>query len=555
MLMLLCIGIPSIAQTYWRHTRPVTSNLFQLRAISSADSLHSVAVGFDGIQITRAVRTTNGGHSWSTVLGDSTQYPGGGVVIKSMRFYDVAHPTPDLILVVADSVTDRKVGSVMREELRGVILRSNDGGGSWTSTLLDSAVSASSISMSDPQHGLVKILGGMLRTTNGGESWTHLSYPDSAMRSAVDLQAVTSSSWIVFGLSSELKRGAIFRTTDAGTTWTRSSDSVPPLSRIRFVDSLLGWGVGGYKVSGGSPEQAVIARTVDGGMTWVTQLQRVVGMGGGLSDIAFLDRQNGLAVGKYAKLLRTSNGGDTWEVEQSDVSEESATNFLAVSWPATETAMISTLNGYVLRYEANGIPALPFITNPVNKSKDQPLSVLIQWTVVSGAVAYDLQISEGDAGFITGVIVSDSGLTSTSRAVQDLMPNATYAIRVRAITATDTSNWSSLQVVHTFTTGDDISNITYGKAPEAFPLQAWPNPVRSNDVRIRMQLLNGSTGEVRVVAYDLRGRVVLDRMVPMYNIGEISEGHLDTDSLPAGSYQLVVEERRKMQAIRIVVIR
>lgn len=553
LLALLSVTIPAVAQTNWRHERPVNINLFQLREVNSADSLHAVAVGFDGFY-GMALRTTDGGLSWSTVFQDSAKNID-GVLINNLRLYDVAHPTSDLIIIVADSVIRRKVGSSTREEQRGVILRSVDAGKNWTSTVLDSGVSANRISMADAKNGLVNALGGMFRTVDGGANWMPVPFPDASMRSAVDLQAITPTSWIVVGSAGQPRQLTAFRTTNAGSEWSSSKDELPSISRVRFVDSLLGWGVGSYKASQLAVDEDVIARTTDGGMTWTTQLKKVVGVGGGLMNVAFLDSRRGRAVGRNAKLLQTVDGGETWEVEQSGVSGETAINFLGIAWPSEKTVMVTTLFGYLLRHQESAIPAPPTILNPVSRSEDQPLSVSIEWVPVEGAIGYHLQVGREDAGFVTGVFVDEPGLAGLSYPLNDLEPNVTYAVRVRTVTSTDTGNWSSMLGQHTFTTGDGISSIELQRRSAFARLQVWPNPAHESRVLVRTRQTGAAGERVRLTIHDLLGRVILEKEVPLRTAGETGEAELEIESLPSGSYRLVVDDGTYRGTIQLVVAR
>jgi photosystem II stability/assembly factor-like uncharacterized protein len=550
-LMLFCAALPTAGQTHWRAERPISNNLFQFRAISSADSLHAVAVGFDGFYYGRAVRTTDGGRTWSEVFKDSNKVID-GTLIKSLRLYDVAHPTPEQIIIIADSVIDYRDGSVTRERLRGIILRSTDGGVSWASTVLDSGMAAYGISMVNPQQGLVRAVGSMLHTTDGGVSWVRIPYPDSAIRAATDLQAITPTIWIVYTLATE--DPTAFRTTDAGATWASSIGEIPlTVTSIHFIDTLFGWGVGGNKKAIFDPEQSVIAHTTDGGMTWTEQFKEVVGeAGSGLQDVAFIDRQRGRAVGQYGTLLRTENGGQTWEVEHTGVTPAIGfAHYYAIAWPAEETVMITVMNGYLLRYHATALPAPPVIVSPENRSEGQPLSVTIEWTPVPDAIAYHLQVSAGDASFVTGIVVDDSSIVETSHVLKDLSANTTYAVRLRTITATDTSNWSSLLEQHTFTTGTGTSSVAIDEAARSMQVRLWPNPAGTDRLRVHVAGNAIASEQMLCRMYDLYGRLVLERSLPSDGTG----ASLQIDGVPAGSYQLVVEQGGKRGVARVVVVR
>jgi photosystem II stability/assembly factor-like uncharacterized protein len=74
------------------------------------------------------------------------------------------------------------------------------------------------------------------------------------------------------------------------------------LTGVFFLDEKRGWVVG---------HDAVILRTGDGGESWEL-VYSAPEMQSPLLDIWFRDEQSGFAVGAYGFFLETSDGGDTW---------------------------------------------------------------------------------------------------------------------------------------------------------------------------------------------------------------------------------------------------
>jgi photosystem II stability/assembly factor-like uncharacterized protein len=100
------------------------------------------------------------------------------------------------------------------------------------------------------------------------------------------------------------ERGHILVSRDAGVTWTQAE--VPTratLTGVSLYDPTRGWAVG---------HDAIILRTRDGGLSWemvysAPEEERP------LLDVWFENAEHGVAVGAYGYFLETRDGGDTWQ--------------------------------------------------------------------------------------------------------------------------------------------------------------------------------------------------------------------------------------------------
>lgn len=107
------------------------------------------------------------------------------------------------------------------------------------------------------------------------------------------------------------ERGHVLVSDDAGATWIQSvAPTRATLTAVDFVDARLGWAVG---------HDAVIIRTRDGGTTW-ERVYQAPEEELPLLDVWFEDASRGLAIGAYGYFLRTTDGGSTWSRAQ--VSED-----------------------------------------------------------------------------------------------------------------------------------------------------------------------------------------------------------------------------------------
>jgi len=100
------------------------------------------------------------------------------------------------------------------------------------------------------------------------------------------------------------ERGHILVSRDGGGSWTQAD--VPTralLTGVFMLDGQLGWAVG---------HDEVVLRTPDGGLTW-ERVHYAPENEKPLLDVWFADARRGLAVGAYGELLATRDGGTSWE--------------------------------------------------------------------------------------------------------------------------------------------------------------------------------------------------------------------------------------------------
>jgi photosystem II stability/assembly factor-like uncharacterized protein len=248
----------------------------------------------------------------------------------------------------------------------GTILRTADGGATWTHQALGTTHALSGVAFTDANTGTaVGILGTIVRTTNGGTTWTQqtsgtlqplrgVSFADTNTGTAVggsgtilhttdggatwtpQSSGTTQDLWGVVFTDANTGTvvggpGTILHTTDGGTTWTpQSGGTTQFLFAVSFTDVNTGTVVGG---------NGTVLRTTDGGATWVPQSS---GTTQGLTGVAFTNANTGTAVGGPGTILRTTNGGATWTPESSGTTEPlygvaftDASTGTAVGWYGT----------------------------------------------------------------------------------------------------------------------------------------------------------------------------------------------------------------------------
>ena len=96
------------------------------------------------------------------------------------------------------------------------------------------------------------------------------------------------------------KRTFVYATSDRGQNW-QHTELPTPVFDLEFVDLQTGYAAG-----------QDIYRTTDGGGTW-TRIKSVNWQG----DLSYINQENGWAVahrGEESALVKTSNGGTTWQL-------------------------------------------------------------------------------------------------------------------------------------------------------------------------------------------------------------------------------------------------
>lgn len=85
-------------------------------------------------------------------------------------------------------------------------------------------------------------------------------------------------------------------------------------------------------------------------------------------------------------------------------------------------------------------PVVPTLTSPTSGAANQPTTVTLTWSTVTGATSYHVQVSTSNA--FTTIFAEDSSLTSATKTVTSLVNGTTYYWRVSAKNAGGVSVWT-----------------------------------------------------------------------------------------------------------------
>lgn len=140
------------------------------------------------------------------------------------------------------------------------------------------------------------------------------------------------------------ERGHILVSSDAGATWRQAK--VPTrstLTGVWFHDRKLGWAVG---------HDAVIVRTTDGGSTW-ERVHWDPDAESPFLDVLFVNESRGFAIGAYGAFYVTADGGKSWTSER--ISEEDDFHLNQIARSATGKLYIAAEAGAVYRSDDDGV--------------------------------------------------------------------------------------------------------------------------------------------------------------------------------------------------------
>ncbi|KAA0223566.1 T9SS C-terminal target domain-containing protein [candidate division KSB1 bacterium] len=197
---------------------------------------------------------------------------------------------------------------------RGTLLKTTDKGNTWKQFSSGLGTVLNSIQFIDDSTGWVSFYGGntLLKTLDGGENWNS-QFIDSNLRMYSFHFATASMGWAVGEYSG---RKNIFKTLDGGASWSPSINA--PIAHyyfVHFVNENTGWAVGGYRIEGRL--KSSIIKTIDGGGIWIEQKGPTMNE---IFSIYFINENTGWAVGDG--IFKTTTGG----VVSVDEKEESGNN-------------------------------------------------------------------------------------------------------------------------------------------------------------------------------------------------------------------------------------
>ncbi len=301
------------------------------KAVHFANSTAGAVIG--GTFYSPSVRTTtNGGASWSgkslgTMVWDNLvdvyTVDATHIYLLGSNFYKTSNGgtnwTTSAVNGNAFYFTDANNGIVVANS--GVIKKTTDGGGTWTTPSSGTSSHLNSVYFTSPSVGYISgsYSGIILKTTDGGETWTQ-KYSGDLYNYCLLIAFADANRGIVSG-NQNTTNAKYLQTTDAGENWTDiTSQSNYIFSGVTFANSTIGIAVKG---------NGAVYKSTDGGGTW-TQKNTVVTTKN-LVGVHYADLNNGTAVGSDINggvVVHTTNGGNTWILQTTQMATPNNVFFL-----------------------------------------------------------------------------------------------------------------------------------------------------------------------------------------------------------------------------------
>ncbi len=385
-------------------TQSFTSRGLQPGFLSSAAPVFpDLQTGYFGYGAGFVIKTTDGGASWAQIssgtgesLNDLARLPGGNLIaVGDNGAILTSSGTSPWIIKQAFTASNLEAVQAIGPDLivtvddAGRVYKSIDGGETWTAA--DSAPPALSprdLHFNSPLDGWVIgngfDTGALFHTTDGGTSWIPVTDFLGAY-TAMDVEGTNIWAANVTGL--------YYRSTDGGNSWTEGNLPEFPtqILDMDFHDGSIGYAVGSFGYA---------ARSDDGGVTW--DVLPTPNSTDNFTDIYIVGANELWLSTNDNVVYYTATGGQNWAIL--NIGSDGFGSFSAIAASATGDAWTVGFQGYIEHFTGPPPP-------PLNRPPEASFNF-----VTSGLTVNFTETSSDPDGFITGWVWDfGDGTFSTER--------------------------------------------------------------------------------------------------------------------------------------------
>ncbi|MCI5055076.1 MAG: YCF48-related protein [Flavobacteriales bacterium] len=419
--------------------------------------------------------------------------------------------------------------------LNATILKTVNGGASWTAQNISSVYEIESIFFVNQSKGFaLNSNNDLYKTTDGGNTWTYDKHFWGYSGKVYFLDAQTG-----FLALSDGGQGIFHKTVDGGNTWLDSVtvQGMHNVTSIQFVNSSVG-----YSCSFGG----MVAKTTDGGATWNQVSQPTSNP---LRDVYFTSTSAGYVVGSNSGndlILRTTDGGVNWTQESTNATFSSfisAIDFTPsgqgycaggdvymrsgsvwnemnaqgsindMHFPSDNVGYIVGYNGYIAKLVPNANPCNLTVSQTVNSNQIYlGDNIFFSANASSNNVSYQWQSDLG-LGFQDLIDVNQySGANSSQLDVSSIKVNnhkQPFRVIVDDGICQDTSNIENIIIRDSCLILDTIV-LRIMDDNDIAKLKIYPNPSHSE---FYIQALNFNSSDYTIYIENVLGEVVFNELL------------------------------------------
>jgi photosystem II stability/assembly factor-like uncharacterized protein len=374
-----------------------------INSIQGITTTKNYAAGFSGT----VLKSTNSGQNWITVTSPA------------------ATNINKIFFPATGTATTGWAGGVSG------LFKTTNAGDNWTQQLSGSVIA--DVNFTDLNTGLVISSGtSVSKTTNGGTNFTAANFTSNGAIHGAAIAPTNGTIFYILGTDNTNDSTFIFKSTNAGTSWSQVFRTPGFYFAIFFVNTTTGIMCG---------DLGKIKRTTDAGVTWTSISS---GTTNDLLGIQFISTTKVYISGQTGTILKSTNGGLNWVQQVSNTTANLRSIFV---YPTDDFGFAAGQAGIIVR-TTNGGVVTGFVQNenevPQNYSLQQNYpnpfnpSTNIKFSIVNAGI---VQIKVYDMlGKERATLVNQNLSAGTYKTEFDAsaLPSGTYFYRITAAGYTET---------------------------------------------------------------------------------------------------------------------